>query len=111
MSAVAEAPPPSRSGWRRWGTFAVWQAICWTLTTVQARALYGWFAVPLGAPALGWAHTLGLIVLASALSASPRPGEARVTYGAEMTARWWRFVQRMALGWVAHGIATGRWVR
>lgn len=102
-----ERPAPPRRRWVRWRAFAAWQTIALGLATVQVRALWAWFAVPLGAPSLGWAHTVGLILLVASLSPSPRPGETRVTYGQELTARWWRFAQRMGIGLVVHWIASG----
>lgn len=33
--------------------------------------VWSWFAVPLGAPPIGWAHALGLSVLVQGMTASP----------------------------------------
>lgn len=104
-AATPEAPPVT--GWRAWWfPFALTHAVAAPVAAVQVRTLWQWFAVPAGAPSIGYAHAFGIALLAAAFTTPPT---GTTTMRDEVTRRVSRAAQRLALGFVAHWMMTGNW--
>lgn len=93
---AARGPRPPLSWWSKALTYAAAHAIMWGTVAVEASLLWGWFAAPLGAPAVGLWHALGLILLLASVTPAPRPEMS--TVGVEVTGRLKRAVVRLAIG-------------
>lgn len=78
-------------------TIAAHAIVC-TVAGFEVSTLWRWFARPLGAPALGIGHAVGLAMLTSALTYAPRESS---TVGAEVTGRIKRAALRLTIGAVA----------
>jgi hypothetical protein len=69
-------------------------------------ALWGWFAVPLGAPAIGLAHGLGIRLLMATAVPHPPHDDKKQRLGFQTTASMLYAGILLGLGWCAHAWMT-----
>jgi len=67
--------------------------------------LYGWFAVPIGAPILGWAHIWGLVILLEVLTLRPAPASGKPPLTLLLIGIGTVTIMFLT-GWLAHGLMT-----